>query len=97
MTNEGGETYTMLMLGERPVGGILDLQARGVPEEVPAHWQVYFGVEDTDATIEQAKQAGGSVMMEPIDIPFGRFAILTDPHGASFAVIALSEMAQEGA
>ena len=34
-------------------------------------------------------------MMEPIDIPFGRFAILTDPHGASFAVIALSEMAQE--
>ena len=33
-------------------------------------------------------------MVEPIDIPFGRFAILTDPHGASFAVIALSEMAQ---
>ena len=28
-------------------------------------------------------------MMEPIEIPFGRFAILTDPHGAAFAVIAL--------
>ena len=34
-------------------------------------------------------------MLEPVDIPFGRFAILTDPHGASFAVIALSEMARE--
>jgi uncharacterized protein len=93
----GGETYSMIVLGERPVGGILDLAARGVPEAIPAHWQVYFGVEDTDATIEAAKAAGGGVMLEPVDIPFGRFAILTDPHGASFAVIALSEMARENA
>jgi uncharacterized protein len=97
MTNEGGETYTMVMVGERPVGGILDLEGRGVPAEIPPHWQLYFAVEDADATIEAAKEAGGGVMMEPIDIPFGRFAILTDPHGASFAVIALSEMAQENA
>jgi predicted enzyme related to lactoylglutathione lyase len=95
MTNEGGETYTTIMLGERPVGGILDLEARNVPAEIPPHWQLYFAVEDTDATIEAAKQAGGGVMLEPIDIPFGRFAILTDPHGASFAVIALSETARE--
>jgi uncharacterized protein len=94
---EGGETYSMVVLGDRPVGGILDLAAREVPEVVPAHWQVYFGVEDTDATIEAAKAAGGGVMLEPVDIPFGRFAILTDPHGASFAVIALSEMARENA
>jgi uncharacterized protein len=83
-------TYTTILLGERMVGGILDMDARGVPEAVPAHWQVYFGVEDTDATIEAAKGGGGGVMVEPIDIPAGRFAILTDPHGASFAVIALS-------
>jgi predicted enzyme related to lactoylglutathione lyase len=91
----GGETYSMLVLGERPIGGALDLKARGVPEEIPAHWQVYFGVEDTDATIAAAKERGGSVMLEPVDIPFGRFAILTDPQGASFAVIALSEAALE--
>jgi predicted enzyme related to lactoylglutathione lyase len=90
-------TYTTIVLGERPVGGILDMAARGVPEEIPAHWQVYFGVEDTDATIEAAKQAGGGVMLEPVDIPAGRFSILTDPHGASFAVIALSDEMQEGA
>ena len=95
---ESGEgNYSMIVLGDRPVGGILDLAAREVPEVVPAHWQVYFGVEDTDATIEAAKSAGGGVMLEPVDIPFGRFAILTDPHGASFAVIALSDMAQENA
>jgi predicted enzyme related to lactoylglutathione lyase len=93
--NEMGEmgTYTTLKLGEDMVGGMLNMAERGVPEQIPAHWQVYFAVEDTDATIEQAKQRGGNVMVEPIDIPAGRFAILTDPHGASFAVIALSEEA----
>lgn len=95
--NEMGEmgTYTSLKLGDGPIGGMLDMATRGVPEEVPAHWQVYFAVEDTDATVEQAKQRGGNVMVEPIDIPAGRFSILTDPHGASFAVIALSQEALE--
>jgi predicted enzyme related to lactoylglutathione lyase len=90
-------SYTTILLGESMVGGILDMAGREVPETVPAHWQVYFAVEDTDATIEAAKQAGGGVMVEPIDIPAGRFSILTDPHGASFAVIALSSEAQENA
>jgi uncharacterized protein len=85
-------TYTTLMLGEDMVGGMLDMSERGVPEQVPAHWQIYFAVEDTDATIDQARERGGSVMVEPVDIPAGRFSILTDPHGASFAVIALADM-----
>ena len=83
-------TYTTIKLGESLVGGILDM-ADARSRRGPAHWQVYFAVEDTDATIEAAKAAGGGVMVEPIDIPAGRFAILTDPHGASFAVIALSD------
>jgi predicted enzyme related to lactoylglutathione lyase len=87
----GAGSYTTINLGGSPVGGILNMTERGVPTEVPAHWQLYFAVADTDATVDQAKQGGGSVMVEPIDIPAGRFAILTDPHGASFAIIALSE------
>jgi predicted enzyme related to lactoylglutathione lyase len=86
-------SYTTISLGGSPVGGILNMTERGVPAEVPAHWQLYFSVEDTDATIERARQGGGSVMVEPIDIPAGRFAILTDPQGVSFAVIALSPQA----
>ena len=86
-------TYSTLKLGDGFVGGMLDMGARGVPEEVPAHWQVYFAVEDTDAAVETAKQGGGGVMVEPMEVPAGRFSILTDPHGASFAVIALSEEA----
>ncbi len=86
-------TYTTLKLRGEMVGGMFDMGARGVPEQVPAHWQVYFAVEDTDAAVEQAQGAGGSVMVEPMEVPAGRFAILTDPHGASFAVIALNQPA----
>lgn len=92
-----GETYTSLMLDGEPVGGMLDLVERRIPETIPPHWQVYFVVEDTDAAIERAKQSGGSVMMEPIDLPAGRIAILQDPAGTAFAVIALSDMAKENA
>jgi predicted enzyme related to lactoylglutathione lyase len=94
---DGMGTYTTIRVGENPAGGIFDMNSRDIPEQVPAHWQVYFAVEDTDAVVGLAKQGGGSVMVEPIDIPAGRFAILTDPHGASFAVIALSEEAVENA
>ncbi|HEX7293500.1 MAG TPA: VOC family protein, partial [Solirubrobacterales bacterium] len=90
-------SYTTIDLSGDPVGGILNMTERGVPEQVPAHWQVYFAVEDTDATVEKAKAGGGNVMVEPIDIPIGRFSILVDPHGASFGVIALSAEARENA
>lgn len=93
--NDMGEAgqYTTIGLGEDMVGGILNMDERGVPEQVPAHWQVYFAVEDTDAAVAQVTERGGSVMVPPMEVPAGRFSILLDPHGASFAVIALSEEA----
>ncbi len=53
-------TYTTISLNGNPVGGILNMAERGVPEQVPAHWQVYLAVEDTDAAVAQAKQGGGA-------------------------------------
>jgi uncharacterized protein len=72
---------------ERGVGGIMDVRGR-LPDEVPAHWLVYFAVDDTDATVAKAQELGGSVVMEPTDIPeVGRLAVVKDPHGAHFALI----------
>ena len=34
-----------------PVGGMADITGR-IPDEVPAHWMVYFAVEDADAAVE---------------------------------------------
>jgi predicted enzyme related to lactoylglutathione lyase len=85
-------TYTILKLGEDQIGGLMDISGR-VPDEVPAHWLVYFAVENTDAAVETAKGSGGAVAFGPIDIPAGRFAIVTDPAGAAFAVIQMPEPA----
>lgn len=84
---EGSGTYTAIVLGEETVGGLLDITDR-VPAEVPAHWLVYFAVEDADATIAEAKERGGEVPSGPFDIPeVGRIAVIKDPWGAFFAVI----------
>ncbi len=79
-------TYTEWKQGDASIGGMMDVSGR-LPDEIPAHWLVYFAVENTDAAVETAKSSGGGVSFGPIDIPAGRFAIVTDPHGAAFAVI----------
>jgi hypothetical protein len=62
-----------------------------LPDEVPAHWLVYFGVEDTDVAVEKVKAAGGDVRLGPVDFPAGRFAVVTEPDAepGAFAVIQL--------
>ena len=52
--------------------------------DVPAHWSVTFGVADADATAETAAQLGGTVVLPPVDVPWSRMTILTDPQGATF-------------
>lgn len=48
-------------------------------------WAVYFGVADVDAMAAKVASLGGSVHMEPQDIPgVGRFAFVADPQGAMF-------------
>ena len=96
MEVENVGTYTGLQVDGNSVGGMLDITGR-VPDEVPPHWLTYFAVEDTDATVAKLKELGGSVNMEPMDIVAGRFAVVSDPFGAVFAVIKPSPMEGEGA
>jgi predicted enzyme related to lactoylglutathione lyase len=57
------------------------------PRDLPSHWMNFFMVSDTDMTAERARELGGSVVYGPTDSPYGRFATLVDPFGASFSVI----------
>jgi uncharacterized protein len=76
--------YTIITLDGEGIGGITER----VSAEAPAHWLVYFGVEDADATVETAKQRGGEIPAGPFDIAeVGRIAVVKDPFGAVFAVI----------
>ncbi len=86
----GMGTYTEWKLGDSSIGGMADISGR-VPDEVPAHWMVYFAVADTDAAVGQIESGGGEVRFGPVDIPAGRFAMAADPWGAAFAVIKASE------
>ncbi len=48
-------------------------------------WAVYFGVADVDAMTDKVKSLGGSIHIDPRDIPgVGRFSFVADPQGAMF-------------
>jgi len=79
--------YTTLGAGPAAKAGIMDASAY-LPAEVPSNWQVYFAVEDADASIETAVSLGAKVIDGPDDTPFGRLATLTDPTGAMFKIVA---------
>jgi uncharacterized protein len=54
---------------------------------VPPHWLVYFGVNDCDGQVALVQSLGGAVRVPPADVPgVGRFAVVADPQGATFAL-----------
>jgi predicted enzyme related to lactoylglutathione lyase len=52
--------------------------------DVPAHWSVTFGVNDADETADRAAELGGQVVLPPLDAPWVRMTIISDPQGATF-------------
>ncbi|MDA1258580.1 MAG: VOC family protein [Chloroflexi bacterium] len=86
----GGFDYTIFHIThDNPAGGMVRLdESNG---ELSPRWLVYFAVSDCDATAELALSRGGRVIAPPTDIPPGRFALLGDPQGGVFAVIANRE------
>jgi predicted enzyme related to lactoylglutathione lyase len=76
---------TSFTLGNLLVGG----GHAPAPQEGPAaRWTVSFAVDDADRSAARARQLGGAVLLPPMYVPFGRFAIVADPGGASFSVAA---------
>jgi uncharacterized protein len=84
----GGMTYTVFNVGDTGIAGAMPTPS-GVPDEVPAFWLTYFSVEDCDASVAKVQELGGSVLGPAHEMEgVGRFAIVADPHGATFGVIA---------
>ncbi|MCK4773621.1 MAG: VOC family protein [Candidatus Krumholzibacteria bacterium] len=85
----GGFNYTSFTNGERPAGGMMQIDPKTMGD-VPPHWLVYFAVDDCDGAAETIKKLGGTVVAPPRNIPeVGRFCVAVDPQGAAFAVIKL--------
>ena len=78
--------YTEFQNQGKPGVGMMAMP-KEVPPQVPSYWMPYFQVANCDASVDKAKQLGANTMVGPQDIPgTGRFAILTDPQGAMFAL-----------
>ncbi len=57
---------------------------------IPPHWSIYFGAADVDAAAAKVTELGGTVFVEPFDIPVGRMAVVADPQGATFNLLQMS-------
>lgn len=84
---EAAETdYAVFKVGDHAVAGRLRMDGR-YPPGTPAHVLVYFGVHDCDRAVAVVRSLGGALRSGPVDSRFGRFAVVSDPQGAVFAVI----------
>lgn len=72
--------------GQR-VAGLVAMPA-SVPAEAPSYWLVYFAVADAASACTVAAAHGGTVLEPPRAIEEGHFAVLRDPSGAVFALLA---------
>jgi uncharacterized protein len=77
---------TSFSLGGLLVGG----GHASTPQEGPTpRWTISFRVADADQSAASVQELGGAVLLPPMDVPAGRFAIVADPAGASFSVTAV--------
>ncbi|MCX5146152.1 VOC family protein [Streptomyces sp. NPDC048550] len=79
--------YSVCTLQGKPVAGIMKaMNPDGtVPDPMPPTvWTTYLATDSIDATLKSVTDAGGSVMMGPMDVmDLGRMAVITDPTGAA--------------
>ena len=86
---EGQAPYIEFQLDGQSIAGAWEMNSM-VPAEVPSYWQIYFMVEDVDAAFRKAIDLGAKEMVSPQEFPGGRFAIVSDPEGASFGLLKMA-------
>ncbi|MFI6498444.1 VOC family protein [Nonomuraea typhae] len=60
-------------------------------------WEVYLATPDVDAAAARVGPAGGSVLVEPFDVPgYGRYARAADPAGVPFVLWQAGEFGGSG-
>ncbi len=79
-------------MGDYYIGHVGDLEVGGmmtIPEHeaMPPMWTMFIYTEDVDYTTDRVKDAGGSVLEAPFDLPDGRVSVVADPTGGMFGTI----------
>ena len=75
--------YAMFQLRGKQIAGIGPLMS----EEQPAIWSTYVSTDDADAVVARATEAGGMVIVEPMEVmDAGRMAFVMHPAGGAVGV-----------
>ena len=86
----GNSDYAVALADGRPVGGLYQ-KAIAAGEHRQSAWLTFIAVRDVDAAKRQALAHGAKVVADSKSYPSrGRQAVLTDPEGAVFAILASS-------
>jgi predicted enzyme related to lactoylglutathione lyase len=76
--------YSMAKLRGKQAAAIAPLPPQ---QPMPPHWNSYVAAADVDAITGRAADAGGTVLMPPMDVmDAGRMAVVADPTGAPIAL-----------
>jgi predicted enzyme related to lactoylglutathione lyase len=76
--------YLHIANGQDFIGGIPPSQK---DSRIPTFWLPYIAVQDCDQTAAKIKERGGTFHLPPMTMEeVGRFAVVADPQGASFAI-----------
>ena len=78
--------YTEFQVNGDSIAGGMEMNPQ-MPAEVPSYWMPYFETADVDKSFSKAKELGANEMVPPQDFPGGRFAIVSDPQGATFGLL----------
>ena len=76
--------YQMFAAGDTILGGMMRPPLAGMPP----HWLYYAQVDNIDAAAARIAAAGGTLLMEPHEVPGGAWIVQAlDPQGAAFALV----------
>ena len=82
----GEVDYSMISGGDEQHGGFLSIDE--LLPEAPPQWLAYVDVESVEDVAGKARDAGGSVVTGPRDVPEdARVVVVADPQGALIAAI----------
>ena len=86
----GDSNFAVATLDGRPIAGIVQRPMPGEQKRQPA-WLTFIAVRDVAAAQRSVKANGGKILSPARDYPMrGRQAVIADPDGAVFAVLASS-------
>jgi uncharacterized protein len=82
-----GHDYWVATMDGRPVAGLFPLTSPRF-DGVPESWMSFLAVDDVDARVAKAAEAGAELVMPIFDVPnVGRIAMLREPGGAGIGWI----------